>query len=172
MEKACTTGGEVFLLQVQMIGTWHVLLMLVCPSVWHLFQLNCCLAVLLHSLIDPWGTFVCMNCRIERLWRDVWTGVTHKFTMTHYTAWRKLDPSTSQIIFISSVLSRPSSPNSRLMLSAGWNDWQSCLCQSEDQKFLIIHNHSWFHKSSLGPHVSWHRIVHLPFTENWLKLNK
>lgn len=41
----------------------------------------------------------------------------HTFTMTYYTAWRKMDHSTSQIIFISSVLSTPSSPDSRLILS-------------------------------------------------------
>lgn len=39
----------------------------------------------------------------------------HTFTTTYYTAWRKMDPSTSWIIFISSVLSTSSSPDSRLI---------------------------------------------------------
>jgi len=40
------------------------------------------------------------------------------FTMTYYTAWRKMDPLTSRIICISSVLSTPSSQDSRLICSS------------------------------------------------------
>ena len=45
---------------------------------------------------------------------------SYTFTTTYYIAWRKMDPLISQILFISSVPSTLSSPDSRLI-------WQSFL---------------------------------------------
>lgn len=77
--------------------------------------LNCCLDILLQ--FDWLMGIFCMHLLTVELntYGETFGQGLHTFTMTCYTAWRKMDPSTSRILFISSVLSTPSSLDSRLI---------------------------------------------------------
>lgn len=88
--------------------------------------LNCCLDILLQ--FDWLMGIFCMHLSTVELnaYGETFGQGLHTFTMTCYTAWRKMDPSTSRILFISSVLSTPSSLDSRLIFQVFcWLEWSS-----------------------------------------------
>uniref|UniRef100_A0A6Q2XMV9 Resolvase HTH domain-containing protein n=1 Tax=Esox lucius TaxID=8010 RepID=A0A6Q2XMV9_ESOLU len=77
-----------------------------------------------YNLIDPWGTFLCSNCRIERLWRDIWTGVTHIYYDVLHSLEEdgSLDISDNLHLFCAQYTFLPRLKADLAKFSAGWND--------------------------------------------------
>lgn len=82
------------------------------------------MTILSHGMTDQWETFLCMNCRIERLWRDVWTGVTHIYYDVLHSLEEdgSLDISDHLHLFCAQYTFLPRLKADLAKFSAGWND--------------------------------------------------